>query len=103
MDGRGRALHPLPPIRPLHPIPGGQMRSRIFPIIRKEFIQIRRDPRTLVIMLVVPAIQMFLFGYAVTTNVDHIPTVVYDQSLSSRSRSFVQAFTNTEYFTLVGQ
>src|SRR5512133_990675 len=79
------------------------MKSRIFPIMRKEFIQRRRDPRTLVIMLVVPAIQMFLFGYAVTTNVDHIPTVVYDQALDSRSRSFVQAFTNTEYFTLVGQ
>lgn len=79
------------------------MRSRIFPIIRKEFIQIRRDPRTLIIMLVVPAIQMFLFGYAVTTNVDHIRTVVYDQSLNSESRAFIQAFTNTEYFTLVGQ
>lgn len=78
------------------------MTSRILPIIRKEFIQIRRDPRTLIIMLVVPAIQMFLFGYAVTTNVDHIPTVVYDQSMNFRSRSFVQAFSNTEYFTLVG-
>ncbi|HEX9015726.1 MAG TPA: ABC transporter permease [Chloroflexota bacterium] len=79
------------------------MKSRIFPIMRKEFIQIRRDPRTLIIMLVVPAIQMFLFGYAVTTNVDHIPTVVYDQALDSSSRAFVQAFTNTEYFKLVGQ
>jgi ABC-2 type transport system permease protein len=78
------------------------MNSRILPIIRKEFIQIRRDPRTLVIMLVVPAMQLFLFGYAVTTNVDHISTVVYDQSLDSSSRSFIRAFTNTEYFTMVG-
>ncbi len=78
------------------------MRSRIMPIIRKEFIQIRRDPRTLAIMLVVPALQMFLLGYAVTTNVDHIPTVVYDQALSAPSRAFIQSFANTEYFTVVG-
>src|SRR5450756_603612 len=79
------------------------MNSRIFPIIRKEFIQIRRDPRTLAIMLMVPALQMFLLGYGVTTNVDHIPTVVYDQAPDSRSRGFVQAFANTGYFTVLGQ
>jgi ABC-2 type transport system permease protein len=71
--------------------------------MRKEFIQIRRDPRTLAIMLMVPALQMILLGYAVTTNVDHIATVVYDQAMDSQSRDFVRAFTNTEYFTLVGQ
>ncbi|MCL4534727.1 MAG: ABC transporter permease [Bacteroidetes bacterium] len=78
------------------------LNGRILPIMRKEFIQIRRDPRTLVIMLMVPALQMFLLGYAVTTNVDRIATVVYDQAMDSRSRGFVDGFTNTEYFTLVG-
>lgn len=78
------------------------MNGRILPIVRKEFIQIRRDPRTLAIMLVVPALQIFLFGYAVTTNVDHIATVVLDQAMDGRSRDFVRAFTNTEYFTVVG-
>jgi len=78
------------------------MNTRILPIVRKEFIQIRRDPRTLAIMLVVPAMQIFLLGYAVTTNVDHIAAVVFDQALDSRSRDFIRAFTNTEYFTLVG-
>ncbi len=78
------------------------MNGRILPIIRKEFIQIRRDPRTLAIMLMVPALQIFLLGYAVTTNVDHIATVVYDQAMDGRSRSFLRAFTNTEYFTVVG-
>lgn len=77
--------------------------SRILPIMRKEFIQIRRDPRTLAIMLMVPALQMFLLGYAVTTNVDHIATVVYDQAMDSQSRGFIRSFTNTEYFTVVGQ
>ncbi|MGE5617705.1 MAG: ABC transporter permease [Sphingomonadaceae bacterium] len=79
------------------------MNGRILPIMRKEFIQIRRDPRTLAIMLLVPAMQMFLLGYAVTTNVDHISTVVFDQAMDGRSREFIQAFTNTEYFTVVGQ
>lgn len=78
------------------------MNSRILSIMRKEFIQIRRDPRTLVIMAVVPALQLMLFGYAVTTNVDHIATVVYDQAADGRSRDLLSAFTNTEYFTLVG-
>src|SRR5665647_1245376 len=78
------------------------MNSRILSIMRKEFIQIRRDPRTLVIMVVVPALQLMLFGYAVTTNVDHIATVVYDQAADGRSRDLLSAFTNTEYFTLVG-
>ena len=78
------------------------MNSRILSIMRKEFIQIRRDPRTLVIMAVVPALQLMLFGYAVTTNVDHIATVVYDQAADGRSRDLLRAFTNTEYFTLVG-
>ena len=79
------------------------MNSRVFPIIRKEFIQIRRDPRTLVIMLMVPALQMLLLGYGVKTNVDHIPTVVYDQAKDARSRDFVQAFANTGYFNVLGQ
>lgn len=79
------------------------MNSRIISIMRKEFIQIRRDPRTLGIMMLLPAAQIFLLGYVVTTNVDHIATVVFDQAKDSRSRSFVQSFANTEYFTLVGQ
>lgn len=77
------------------------MNGRILAIIRKEFIQVKRDPRTLVIIMIVPAVQLLLFGYAVTTNVDHITTVVYDQSRDSRSRDFIKAFTNTEYFTVV--
>lgn len=78
------------------------MNGRILPIIRKEFIQVKRDPRTLAIILVVPALQLLLFGYAVTTNVDHIATVVFDQAMDGRSRDFLRAFTNTEYFTVVG-
>ena len=79
------------------------MNSRILSIIRKEFIQIGRDPRTLAIMVLMPAVQIFLLGYVVTTTVNHISTVVFDQAKDGQSRAFLQAFTNTEYFTLVGQ
>ncbi|MGI5834889.1 MAG: ABC transporter permease [Chloroflexota bacterium] len=78
------------------------MNTRILSIIRKEFIQVKRDPRSLAIILVVPALQLLLFGYAVTTNVDHIATVVFNQAMDGRSRDFLRAFTNTEYFTVVG-
>jgi ABC-2 type transport system permease protein len=77
------------------------MNGRILSIMRKEFIQVKRDPRTLVIIMIVPAMQLLLFGYAVTTNVDHIATVVFDQANDGRSRDLVRAFTNTEYFTVV--
>ena len=59
------------------------MNSRILSIMRKEFIQIRRDPRTLGIMMLLPAFQIFLLGYVVTTNVNHIATVVFDQAKDS--------------------
>ena len=78
------------------------MNTRILSIIRKEFIQVKRDPRSLAIILVVPALQLLMFGYAVTTNVDHIATVVFNQAMDGRSRDFLRAFTNTEYFTVVG-
>lgn len=79
------------------------MLSRIASIIRKEFIQIRRDPRTLAIVLVMPAMQLLLFGYAINTVVDHLPTVVFDESRDAYSRAFVAAFQNSGYFDLQAQ
>lgn len=78
------------------------MLTRLAAIVRKEFIQVIRDPRTLGIVLVMPAMQLFLFGYAINTTVDHIPTVVLDQSLDGASRSFIAAFAETGYFNVVG-
>ena len=49
---------------------------RIIAIINKEFIQIRRDPRTIALILMMPIMQLLLFGYAVSNNVDHVPTAV---------------------------
>jgi ABC-2 type transport system permease protein len=76
------------------------MNSRLISIIRKEFIQIFRDPRTLALILVMPIIQLFLLGYAATTNVKNVPIAVWDQSRSPESRSLLDAFRAADYFTI---
>ncbi len=73
---------------------------RIFSVIRKEFIQIVRDPRTLAITFVMPVMMLFVLGYASVTDVRNIPLGVLDQSQSPASRALVEAFRNTDYFTL---
>jgi ABC-2 type transport system permease protein len=75
---------------------------RVWSIVAKEFIQIRRDPRTLAIVLVMPLMQLILFGYAINTTVDHISTVVLDQADDAQSRGFLDSFFNTGYFDRVG-
>ena len=79
------------------------MIARIRSIVFKEFIQIGRDPRTLAIVLVMPLMQLILFGYAINTTVDHIATIVLDQSRDAQSRGFLNSFFNTGYFDLAGQ
>jgi len=75
------------------------MNTRLLSIIRKEFIQIFRDPRTLALILVMPIIQLFLLGYAATTNVKNVPIAVWDQSRSPESRALLDAFRAADYFT----
>src|ERR1041385_4206656 len=82
-------------------------RDRIAPwpfwaMLRKEFIQMRRDRLTLGMMIGIPAIQLTLFGYAIQTEVRHLPTVVLDQSQSPESRRLVQAMVNPGDFDLAG-
>jgi ABC-2 type transport system permease protein len=69
--------------------------------MQKEFIQALRDRRTLVIQLLLPLIQLFLFGYAISMNVNHVPTIVADQSLDAQSRAFVDALSSSAYFDVV--
>ena len=71
-------------------------------MLRKEFIQMRRDRLTLGMMIGIPTIQLILFGYAIQTEVRHLPTVVLDQSRSPESRRLVQAMLNTGNFDLAG-
>jgi len=77
------------------------MRQRIWAVIQKEFIQTLRDRRTLMLMLSMPIIQLLLFGYAVHMSVEHIPTVVADQSRDSASQSYVSALETSGYFDIV--
>lgn len=72
--------------------------SRYLSIVRKEIIQIKRDRPSLAIALVMPIMLLFLFGYAVNTDVDHIQTAVWDQSKSQQSRELIGNFVHTEYF-----
>jgi ABC-2 type transport system permease protein len=51
-----------------------------WPMVRKEFIQMRRDRITLGMMVLLPAVQLALFGYAIRTEVRHLPTLVLDDS-----------------------
>lgn len=69
------------------------------PIVIKEFRQIRRDPTTLGILLVLPTALIALVGYALNFDVKHIPLAIYDQSKTEESRAFLRQFENTEYFT----
>jgi ABC-2 type transport system permease protein len=71
-------------------------------MLRKEFIQMRRDKFMLGLMIGIPAIQLAMFGYAIQTEVRHLPTLVLDESQSPESRRFVQAMINTGNFDLAG-
>jgi ABC-2 type transport system permease protein len=77
------------------------MPRRVWAVIQKEFIQTLRDRRTLALQLALPMIQLFLFGYAISMNVDHVPTVVADQSLDAASQAYVDAMTTSGYFDVV--
>ncbi len=74
--------------------------NRIKPIVKKEFLQIWRDKRSLTILLLFPAILIFVAGYALNFDVKHISLAVFDQDKTSDSRNFIQTFSNTEYFDL---
>jgi ABC-2 type transport system permease protein len=75
---------------------------RIGAILQKETIQLLRDWRTLVMVLLLPVLEMFLFAYAVSLSVDHIPTVVADLSRDAESRAFIEALSASGYFDVEG-
>ena len=63
---------------------------RILAILRKELLQLRRDRLTFGMVIMIPLIQLVLFGYAINTNVRHIPAAVVDQSDTGLSRALIQ-------------
>ena len=73
-------------------------RRRIRPIIRKELRQIARDRRSLAVLLVVPAVMLIMFGYALNYDVKHVPLAIFDQDNTTTSRELTNGFLHTEYF-----
>jgi len=76
-------------------------RAPLWAMLWKELVQLRRDRMTLGLMLGIPAIQLALFGYAIQTEVRHLPTVVLDESRTSESRRLVEVFRNSGNFDIV--
>jgi ABC-2 type transport system permease protein len=76
------------------------MNTRLISLIRKEFIQIARDPRTLMIALLIPVMQLFMLGYAATNDVRNLPMAVFDQDRSAAARDFLDAFRASDYFLI---
>jgi ABC-2 type transport system permease protein len=74
--------------------------SRLLSLIRKEFIQISRDPRTLMMVVLIPVMQLFLLGYAATSDVRNVPMAVFDQDRSPASRALLDAYRAADYFEI---
>src|SRR6516225_6381902 len=71
---------------------------RLTALLRKEWIQVRRDPMTLRMIIVLPIMQLFLFGYAINGNPKHLPTGLLLAEPSKYERTIVTALQNTGYY-----
>lgn len=74
--------------------------QRFLAILKKEFLQIRRDPASFGIGLAMPLLLLLLFGYAINTDVEHLSTAVWDQSKSKMSRDLTAKFQVSRYFDI---
>ncbi len=73
---------------------------RLRALLRKEWIQVRRDPMTLRLIIALPIMQLFLFGYAINTNPKHLPTGLLAAEPSKYARTVVAALQNTGYYDI---
>ena len=72
--------------------------KRMLTITKKEFIHIKRDRPSLMISFIMPIIMLLLFGFAVTTDVNHVKMAVYDGSKTVESRTLIERFSHAYYF-----
>ncbi len=75
----------------------------ILSILRKEFLQLRRDPKLFPVLFISPILQLLLLGYAANLDVKNIPTVVCDLDRSAASRGFLDDFVNSGYFSVAAR
>jgi len=76
------------------------MIGRTLAVMRKEFIHILRDPRTLTVIFLIPIVQLILLGYAATTDIQHLGTAVLDGDHTRQSRDLIEAYRATGYFDI---
>ena len=69
----------------------------------KELHQLRRDRMTIAMMVVVPLMQLMLFGYAINTDVRHMPTIIYDQDRTAQSRDLYRSLEATGFYDIIGE
>jgi ABC-2 type transport system permease protein len=74
---------------------------RTLALIRKEFLHILRDPRTLGVMFVIPIVELMFMGYAATTNIEHLRTAVLDGDKTMASRELIESYRASNYFDIV--
>jgi ABC-2 type transport system permease protein len=74
--------------------------NRLMSIIRKEFIQIWRDPRTLALVIAIPVIELLMMGYAATNDIRNVPLAVFDQDRGPAARELLDAYRAADYFLL---
>ncbi|HEX7344226.1 MAG TPA: ABC transporter permease, partial [bacterium] len=74
------------------------MNLNILPIVRKEFLHIRRDARSLIIIILMPILQLMIFTYAINLDLENIRLGVLDESRTPASRDLVRLFTGSDYF-----
>jgi ABC-2 type transport system permease protein len=75
--------------------------SRVGAIVIKEFKHLTRDPRTLAAVVILPVIQLLLFAFAISFNVDNVPTIVVDYDQTQTSRDYVRAYDGSTFFKVV--
>ncbi len=74
--------------------------GRTWAIFRKEFLHVRRDYQSLIQIILLPVMLLILYGYALTFDINHVPTAVYDREMSRLTRDFLQQFRGSRYFDL---
>jgi ABC-2 type transport system permease protein len=74
---------------------------RLKTITAKELLHIVRDVRSLILALALPLVMLLLFGYALTLDVDRIPTYIYDQDRTPQSRELIDQFRGSTYFQIL--